>query len=164
MPLRRKGIDSYQPLKHQILVELPCLYPNCSLLSLNAANSLQPKDQWLLDMKRSVGKALGQPARQLVKSRAAPRMSQVLPAWGEAPSASFHFHLEGLRVDTITWLALKRSGLAAGGDKDSSFSTPQIPLIFDLPTVGQTPQRGTSAMAQGTASSDSPARAITATA
>jgi len=26
------------------------------------------------------------------------------------------------------------------GGKQSSFSTPAIPLIFDLPTVGQTPQ------------------------
>lgn len=31
-------------------------------------------------------------------------------------------------------------GSAAGGGKQSSFSTPEIPLVFDLPTVGQTPQ------------------------
>lgn len=89
------GIEQYQPLKHVTDVELPCLYSNCSMVALNAADSLQPRDDW---------------------------NDQLLPSWAEAPRASFHFVTRGT------------------GGQQSSFSTPAIPLVFDLPTVGQTPQ------------------------
>lgn len=89
-----EGVQEYHPLKHIMNLELPCLYPNCSMVTLNAINSLQAREDW---------------------------NSQVLPSWEDAPRASFHF-------------------VATGGGKQSSFSTPEIPLVFDLPTVGQTPQ------------------------
>eukprot|EP00435_Cladocopium_sp_Y103_P028183 s123_g7.t1 len=91
-----KGVEQYQPLKHVTDLELPCLYSNCSMVALNAADSLQPREDW---------------------------NDQVLPSWADAPRASFQFVTRGLT-----------------GGKQSSFSSPAIPLIFDLPTVGQTPQ------------------------
>ncbi|CAK9056918.1 unnamed protein product [Durusdinium trenchii] len=76
-----EGLEQYQPLKKVIELEIPCLYPNCSM-------------DWV---------------------------SQILPPWPDAPRASFHFQ-------------------ARGGGKHSTFATPEIPLLFDLPTAFQTPQ------------------------
>lgn len=89
-----EGLEQYQPLKKVIELEIPCLYPNCSMVELNAAHSLQEREDWV---------------------------SQILPPWPDAPRASFHFQ-------------------ARGGGKHSTFATPEIPLLFDLPTAFQTPQ------------------------
>eukprot|EP00438_Fugacium_kawagutii_P033608 Skav205155 [mRNA] locus=scaffold593:446618:449097:- [translate_table: standard] len=72
-----QGVEQYHPLKHVIDLELPCLYANCSMVALNANNSLQPREDW---------------------------NSEVLPSWTEAPSAAFHF--VATRGTSIRWAHL----------------------------------------------------------